>query len=692
MKYFLKTKFSITILILTTFSCDSPRSTFFINDIRSVLALFSQKPEGKEFDINAIVIDGTKKPLDGATFKSDGKLSFNVKSADYLNKDTQFITEAEKIVAMGNSIRSYPNNTQAVIRVEVAEKISNTKISGEMLYLHFPIAFTESDLLNANQEYGFSDIKTLTKVGYEKIEFKDLDTNEAISDVSFISIVGGSFTETAEDASKTLKEYSLWEDYGLRPSISNSDKNGIGTVFPIVLDNNNQYYSIIAWAKGYCTYVSRPYYWNISKEKSEIIKLKECKDVKIDSTDFVLSAGQNELEHETTIDSGGKEKAIFSNKNYMTGRIDSFSNKVGGISLRLLEGLSPTGIANPSVNIVEFASDKRYFFKFQSDFSFTLPDYFLSTGTSNGNFSIEVTSKHLSPYSEKTKHLYGKKLFRNLPLDFASTYIKSYQVENVLSGLDESTITISYKNCDDETKFGIKYLGETTYELCNENIALFKTSDIGLDPNKEQIGGQITLEFKILDLYNNESTIGSSNTQRSVFIDYGKPKLDYENNSSVALMRDLGLAESIDTPGTNATPYIFRSGALVGGVSNTLIVTKNSVSGLVFRFKSPNKCFIEGDSKDGESVSDLGEKIYAMRIASSSSRLSSKEYEACGYNDSEANDLLLSYEDIVFPNSTSEKASFYLQVKDLAGNESEPTQYFIDPCPNDLTGIRICWQ
>lgn len=671
-------------VLLLSCACrgDEGSSDAFVDDVRRVQAAFEGDVGEEKMEIFLIYPDGTRKAAPKGQVDPSGLLDFNIDNSSYLKKNTQFLSRAEHITAMGSSVHGYGEDAASVVRVEVAGK-KQTSVSGATKYLQFPIVLKRSDLLTVDKTYQLARQARIAKVGFQRLKFVDSKSSKPIAGVKYIGVANGFASILVNEDLGIKKTIPLWQTRIFRPFIGFSDAKGQATLRPIPTEDEASY-SVIAWADKYCSFVSEPLHWREKAKLAQIIALRACPEAGDDNAfAFEVRPGKGESTANEDFAGRGVVPVIYTNRDEVSVRVDSLARSLRGLELRVLDGLNPDSAGE--LKSLDLEQDSKYPLKFQSEISVTVPDL--------AQFTLEIREKDASEYSESNrKYLFVRRSTKKRAVDFASLKIQSGSTPGVISGLPGAKVLVTFRECHSGTKLGIGVAGQdAVYFPCSDGQTSFVASELKLDSTGSEFGGEVELSYVLRDRFGNTSDADSRNSRQSIFVDYGVPDL-----SKFSLNHTAGITSAFADPGTNSKEYRFPRGLIStdGSGVDTVIVSETELDKLVFRFVSPQKCLIAGGSKDGAQLSDLGERLSGLRIASTVELLEAGEYTACS-GDGVTQDLVLGPNRITFPLALSEQASFFLQVKDLAGHESKPEKVSISPCPEDLatrSGIRICWR
>ena len=248
-------------------------------------------------------------------------------------------------------------------------------------------------------------------------------------------------------------------------------------------------------------------------------------------------------------------------------------------------------------------------------------------------------------------------------------------------------------------ELGLADIGsEAIFSPCENSIAIFEKDKLTLFNDSSQTGGNISLNAYLKDRYKlvSEDDQLENKNRVNLFIDYGKPDL---STSPLFLGTEIGFAPSGAQKGSDTGNYFFPTGTLTGNVSDTVIIKPSTVeSQVVFRASAPGKCKTNSGSltsvADGTADGTKGVLIEKWIIAKSEADLVNGTLFSCVV-DGIPTDMPVKSDYIEFPSDASQNATFYLKVIDSAGHESDPYQYTIPPCPENvesIAGTSYCWK
>lgn len=683
------------------FSCRSDHGRiFWVDESRNVtLGMDKNKTDLTDYELNLVNAKGLR-TLATHYQLGDSEISFLMDDESLL-KETLY-SLAETVPAMGRSLPAYPERSAAVARIEIRPKTLSGS-SGKVSYVQFAIPLLESDLVAASQDIFLSRQVRMTEVSYKKIRIIDLDSAQRIPQASVIAVISGSYTD--ESSGENL---AAWKNELYRPVIARSDENGEAFLLPLSHELGEiSAYSVIAWAEGYCTYVSGELLLN--NEEIPEISLRSCPDADQSTIGFKadFTNNYNVFEDIIPVDSVRRRVAYVSDRKSSV-RVDSLSPVIRGIKLKVTEKHVPGGQENLSVPIVDYADpDQTAKFIFYSDLTFSVPFIFSYNNLENGDFLTHIFSSSAESETSvqdirQLQTLYFKKNTTAPDLSFTDNLsIKGKIKEGIISGRSGSEFYLSSELCEDGMFLGVSEIaGDITFSSCDQHIATFSKDSVTFFEDSLSAGGKKTLNVWIKDRYNlvNEDDPYKHKNQIDVFVDYGLPDLA---SSPLSLGFDIGFAYAGSAQGTDSSRYFFPSGSLTDGVSDTVILDRSSGSSqIVFRSASPSGCKTNSDgdalTADGISSGDDGRMIEKWMLVKDSTQINNGTWASCASSSSlSSEDMTFTYDQISFPESDQENASFYLVVMDSAGNVSEPYQYLIPPCPASVTsvsGTAFCWK
>lgn len=672
-------------MVFSFISCRSDQGrVYWVDEERKVQLAFDAQAESdlSSYVLNVIGPNGERTRAKEFNLSSD-KLQFILENDLILNESHH--TKAENIVAMGDELPPYSERVKAVARVEI-RKESLEGNSGKTSYVQFPIPLLQSDLLAAKQELKIDNSIKLEEVAYQTIKVSDLATGNPIEGAAVLGIVNDYIPKENNELE------SIWRSSLFRPIIHQTDAAGLTALLPLKNVSDNSNFTVIAYAKGYCTYVSEAQKY--SSDNIPEIKLRECSFADENTVGFVVNFDEDELTYTDNINSEDRIVA-YTPLRVMRIRIDSYSPMMRGLKIRFTETYEIDGGENAGSNIIKLADNlEKYSFKFASELNIDLPILFQYNGTTNGEYIVRILGEDVDlaeNVEDRLKaHMYGSKNTDAPSIEFASDIkIKGLIKENVLSGKTDSEFYVSTRLCTSGFELGV---GEV-FKPCDENgQATFTIGEISLVNQSNEIGGNETLKVFLKNRYkiiSKDDQLERNHFQ--VFIDYGDPTFE-----SMTIGTDFGFANSDAQKGSDDFPYVYPIGILSGGSTNTMIVSKNSLSNTVLRFPSAAKCVYKGNAvKEGSTSGDnTGITVETIGIAASESGLNDASFVSCLDGES-ARDIPLETRFISFPSDSSGEAEFYLMITDSVGHRSTATRFTIPACPENVTtteGTAFCWQ
>ena len=675
----------LVVVVASFISCRSDQGrVYWVDEERKVQLAFDAQAESdlSSYVLNVIGPNGERTRAREFSLSNDS-LQFILENELILNESHH--TKAENIVAMGDDLPAYPERVKAVARIELRKENLDGN-TGKTSYVQFPVPLLQSDLLAAKQELKIDRSIKLEEVAYQTVKISDLSTGNPIEGAAVLGVVND-YVPTENESVE-----HIWRSSLFRPIIQRTDASGLTTLLPLKNISENSNFTVIAYAKGYCTYVSEPQKY--SPEAIPEIKLRECPFADDSTVGFIANFDEDELTYTDNIN--GEDRLVaYTPLRVMRVRVDSYSPMMEGLKIRLTESYEPGGAENSSQSIIKLADNlEKYKFKFTSELSVDLPILFQYNGTANGEYIVRILGEDVDlaeNVEDRLKaHMYGSKNTDAPSIEFASDVkITGPVKENVLSGKSESEFYVSTRLCTSGRELGV---GEI-FKPCDENgQAKFTIGEISLVNKSNEIGGNETIKIFLKNRYKLISKDdGLERNHFQVFVDYGDPTFE-----SMTIGTDFGFADASAAKGSDEFPYIYPIGILSGGTTNTVIVKKSSLSSTVFRFPSAAKCVYKGNAvKEGSNLGDnTGITVETLAIAGSESGLNDASFVACVDGES-ARDIPLDSSFITFPSDASQEAEFYLMMTDSAGHKSSATRFTIPACPENVTtteGTAFCWQ
>lgn len=681
---------------LISISCRSDNGRiFWVDESRNIkLALDLSAGDLSSHSVNLIGPDGLRVPSGQFNFGS-GEFSFQVDN-DSILKESKY-SLAESVPAMGDALPEYSERAAAVARVELrATEITGD--SGKTLYTQLSIPLLQSDIVAASQDIFVDQIVKLKEVSYRKVKVTDLETGELIQKASVIAVVSGSFT------SEKGENLAGWKSDLYKPIRELTNENGEAYLLPLNHElAEKSAYSVIAWASGYCTYVSEEFL--LSDESVPNIKLLKCEDASDTVVGFKTRFTSDYNVFEDQIDS------VAQNVGYITTRkvnirVDSLSPVMRGIKLRITEKHIAGGQENPSIPLINFDDEKSPLkFKFISEITFDAPFLFTYSNLENGDFQAHIFSSASENETSVQDTLLTDTLFfkkNTSPPDL--TFVQSLVINGayqsgIISGVSGSKFYVESELCTAGMELGLADVGsDAVFSACENSIAVFEKDKLSLFNDSGSTGGNLSLNVYLKDRFKlvNEDDQFENKNRINVFIDYGKPDL---STSPLFLGTEIGFAPAGAQKGSDTGNYFFPTGTLTGNVSDTVIINPANVeSQVVFRASAPGKCRTNSgvltSTADGTNDGTSGVTIEKWIIAKSEEDLVNGTLFSCVV-DGVPTDMPVKSDYINFPSEATQNATFFLKVIDSAGHESDPYQYAISPCPVNVestAGTSYCWK
>lgn len=646
------------------------------------LSLWSENKLEEETDL---LLADSSSPVVSAS----GDVLITMDKSKLLLSSDSLYTYAETVAAMGDVLPSYPQGVEAVMKLEITEKRFE-KTSGKISYTQFPSFFKRNDLISQDPT-SLSNSIVLSDVGYQKVKILSLKDDSPIKEASVMAIVNG---EIKSDDGRVTKAWLLPL---YRPVLTKTDAKGEAYVYPLNVSGESPTYSLVAYAPDYCTYVSASSAFKVDTPEV-VLKLKECPNT--DKLGFIVSVNSPSKVTQETDKTIGKIAVGNTNSMFFSLRIDSRTPLMRGIKVKFLEGFGTKGAENKTILPVTLSDTNRFPNKFQSELLMDLPLTFDTSRTENGTFTFQVQSLEIDAGRQKESsdlmsYIYGRKSTVAPTGDFLKTLTltgDSLQ-ENLIAGDAGSKLFVTVPLCDNDSELVLKTDEKLSVSVaCKDGKAVFLVDDLHLDPTGSKQGGKRTFKFYLKDKFGNLSSEDDGATSAiTVFVDYGTPDLI---KNPFVLSKDIGFTQLGIAHGTFAKPYTFPQGVKdSNGKYDTIIMSAKSQESIVFRFTSPSVCRTEGSDADGLLSSLDGVRLAFYRIGNTGDSLVKAAFSTCFASGETTDYLVKMAKDITYPSDKTQKASFLIEVVDVAGHHSSPYSYEIPPCPTSgvYDNISVCW-
>ena len=689
----------ISAILLILASCRNESGTVVWKDeIRMVTGKLAfakgQGPLTTNFSMYIIDENGGKVPV--KNFKISGeRFEFILEKDHYLYPP--FITMADRIVSMGNSKifpepeKRFPRKFRLII-VDDNFKADN----GRTQIIHEVTPITRNDLLGTERQLSYSSEFKAQTVGYQKIIVRDQD-GEPLSSSYLLGFMAGKSTGPDN------RSIPSWMRDLYRPIIHKTDEEGTGYIFPLDLSNDKASYILIAWASGYCTWVSPPLpvlFAEEAKEKTRSITLKKCENAGDQAAGLIMEYAPQTTIYQENIENSQNTRpvAYFNGLSYNI-RIDSLSPFIKPLTIRFRESFAKNGPRNQDIKDLDLKSNLHYLYPFQSNLHLSLPDRFSMTADGNGSFNLIAGLKSDSQEEQNESQLFGRKKISSPSVSFMEDLkVRGLNKHGIISGNGPLFIESSY--CKKDMEFGIKFTDKIVFSPCLNQVAQFNAKSLGIPGKDIQIGGLIRARIFIKDKFKNISKDDLLNENEvELFVDYSAP-----DPKTYPLIPGGDFSFSFEEGQQGETFPISEKGVPV--IANEFL---NSIS---FHFTSASRCRTKGgDTGDGILLGDQGLLISQIALSAEkpiafdtqdSTRpeqmIEKEQIQALKFTDCAKDGIAIKRPlepfSIHFPDDPEKDASYWLTLQDAAGNISKPVQYQIRPCSQakPMAGDLWCWQ
>lgn len=656
--------------------------------------------------------NGEKVKVDNFT-SSQGRYEFVLDNLYFL--DPPFISKADKIVSLEKSELFPEPDKQDLYKVRML-LINETfgQDSGETAIYHKMIPVSRNDILISTREVEFSEPINPEPAGFQKVSVVD-ENSAPIPDASVIGFMTGNIRNEKNEVTFS------WMQEKFRPIIHKTNAEGQAILYPLDRTNEKSSYILIAWAPGYCTWVSAPL--RIVAEEgttltSPTVSLKKCDEASEDAMGLKISYHSNTLTYQESPD-GSEESvsmAYFNNVSYGI-RVDSFSPFIRPLTIALRESHDANGSKNDTVEDLSLESSVSYSYPFQSDLFLSLPNKFIETGTSDGTFTINATIK--KDDKDASARLYGRKKTSSPSIAFMSDLIiAGLRTNKVISGISGQTLFLSSSFCQSGFELGIRFSSEIYFSPCTEEKATINVTDLTIPGSTLQIGSMTTVRMFIKDKFKNISADDLLNeNELEIFVDYSNPDLA---SSPLTFGTHFGIVQT----GAEAAQNPFPT------AGQPVTLTPANISSFSMRFPYADACTARsGDKGDGVLLGNQGIKISEFTISATAptpNRISTETnestqesqpgdattettipttgptpivtgFESLTFTPCEQNQITLDHPlttaSMQFGTNQDDATIFYLSVRDLAGNYSDPYEYKILHCDSASLpqNAKWCW-
>ena len=261
-------------------------------------------------------------------------------------------------------------------------------------------------------------------------------------------------------------------------------KDGSGLLLPIFVEGDSSTFRVVAFAPGYCVFVSDPVTFSLTTETVPLVELRLCSgDVSVlglkaqPDEDLVVMAEEVGVKN---------EEVVYTNKRNIDLRLDAHSVHLRGIQVSVYEGWQPS--ENQAVLTQKTVS------RFESLVEVELPAIFPSTQSETGLFRIELTPIGLesdqSDLIEKAI-VYGRKSLERPSLAYTLDLkvLSSEGFDGVISG-DSGNFQVTSESCLDEQSLGV--------DVGNVCVFIFQH---GLEVGNRRFNGLLVGVFDLVAMF-----------------------------------------------------------------------------------------------------------------------------------------------------------------------------------------------
>lgn len=544
----------------------SAARVYLLDESRSVAGSLVSKngfnPANVEFSI--INAQGFREQPEQFSFDPvANKFSFNLVDEKFYN--TQTATLMEQILSMGKALPIFGfTDTSVVGKVEkyVRLEVRPAKLSDEKYqivpYLQISIPLTKRNLYAGNDVLQLGGGLELGKTGFAKLQVtNEMGVPLAGADVAAIS------------DGKLEGDIPLWHNSALRPIFTKTDSSGVAFIGPIDTAIDLAPFQILAWAEGYCNFLTAPSNkFSVSETKSLVVKLRPCSADEL-TKNSLLPSFPTGLKYLSVTEEGTARSVVHTNESSVFLRLDSSSSKFRGARVGIYETNSKY---EPRP---EPFGELREVPNFQGEFEIPIPKIFVTSDAQEGKFIIKVTRlpgsldggqlnadafPELIVYGQKSlvkpsrDGLMAVKIYDDTEgaefqwaggvkpdtLDYWKNFAvkSSTGFENIVPGASGGVFTLSSPNCKEGYELGFEIVSlsiSKKFKPCVNTVATFTADEAGFVAKAAQIltsGGRQAWRIYIKDKFGNESEALSSTTDpdkqlniMTVIIDTAPPLL-----------------------------------------------------------------------------------------------------------------------------------------------------------------------
>ncbi len=624
-------------------------------------------------DANASLVKLETAELQTATQK------FSLSIDEEILLSEPFSSEHERIAMMGSDIPDsilknlVPDREHLgfarIVALADGDLTSQTQTTATMAQVYMRVPRKSRMESNHRISVSSSASKTVMReVG--TLPVKVVDENSAAIPQALVGVISSSYENYVFNQSKPILP---WEDLGYSPIRFETDSDGKVVVFGIPLAADNRSFQIYAWADGYCTAVSNQLQFPSDELVTPLVlTLQLCDKELLQATEYKFATSQlPDAYVGTDSDDSGM---IYASGSMLKLKVHALSRSIAPLNLKLFIGDSAEGDAILDETIPAFVPEIQL----------SLP--VTVTGSKEDRLKLLTQVKAEAPAGSNSEVVEKSFLYSSLSTSAVAGDFALYSevgVEGIISGLENRSFELrkikSY-GCSAGESYGA-LLQPVTSDFSASDARLVECDEASLKLTLNDTASHSSIsqsgekDFKIL-IRNRFGVLSDSTSSTadeiSVMVDATRPDL------SIGTLGDpltLGVEFGIVSSSASGTSHIFGS--------PQVRLKSSNLSNYAFVFASASSC----RTLESDMSGDL-HKIYDFRIAASDF---SEPESMSGSVKCDGEKLNLSSAIISIPTSGTGAASFYLQVRDLAGNISSSRRYEISSCSSAPTA-DFCWE
>ena len=543
---------------------------------------------GENFSIQIIPNDGIARPAPDLRMDPQGFFSFKLPRSFV---QTKLRTEAEGTLTDADNSRLESGGFfEAKGQKVTLEAISNQTVpTGSFLlpYRQFSFDLSESNWLSKKPIS--LPLVELEQVGYKWLTVADLDEKPIVNaEVLILNLID-----------ESQKGDQIQEQKGYRPHLLTTGTDGRVLLYPIFQSDSTGRYRIQIKKNGFCSYTSDFTQFKVSQVAEDKVTLKICEDPASKAIE-ISSKNPDQSGTETILDS--PSTVLYTNNTKIRLNFTTALQPYGETTLEIFEGF----IKDPG----EAALLTKKLALFHSELEVELPDVFPSSGTTNGVYTLFISTT--DGYKGR---IYGKK--NTIKPDYSFTedlkFLSLYEIEGLISGKPEGVFRVFSEKCDDGYQFAINLpLREKVYSKCKESMAEFEFAKLGADALTSN--GLLKIEVSLVDRFGNETSTHPN--QINIFEVFYDIKGPVQSDLGPGLGSDFGLIFSNRGPygdGTINNSFDFNAYRENDEPINLKQVGDNVEVSIAFA--STNAClYYPEESQEEVGENDQGRRIGAFVV------------------------------------------------------------------------------